>query len=83
MPVTIENLTNRPVLLRFNSGQTRYLAPREALKDVMYVEVKSNAKIQKLAKRRVIELNIIDLDKAKKQESPSRKKTKATSTAKE
>ena len=44
------------MLLRFNSGQTRHLAPHETLEGVMHVEVKGNAKIQKLEERHVIEV---------------------------
>lgn len=57
MPVTIENLTNRPVLLRLNSGQTLHLTPRTTSGEILDVEVKSNTKVQKLAGRRVIALH--------------------------
>ena len=54
MPVTIENKTGNRVLVRFNSGQTRHLAPHEVLKDVEHVEVKGNAHIQRLQARHVL-----------------------------
>ena len=77
MPVTIENLTNRPVLLRLNSGQTLHLAPRTTSGEILDVEVKSNAKVQKLEGRRVITLHKIEEEKR----SPrGRKKGKAKPT---
>ncbi|MDH3974194.1 MAG: hypothetical protein OEV42_07930 [Deltaproteobacteria bacterium] len=56
MPVKLKNLTNRPVLIRLNSGQSLHLAPRVISADIPDVEVKSNAKVEKLRKRRVIDL---------------------------
>jgi len=57
MPVKIENITSRPVLLRLNSGQTLHLAPRTTSKEVREVEVSNNAKVQKLRERHVIALH--------------------------
>lgn len=56
MTVTIENKTDARILLRFNSGLTRHLAPGETLKGVEHVEVKGNARIGRLQQRRVIAL---------------------------
>lgn len=56
MPVTIENKTDRRVLLRFNSGRTQHLEPGEVLKEVMEVEVKGNRKLEKLKERHVLSL---------------------------
>jgi hypothetical protein len=56
MPTTIQNNTDQRVLLRFNSGQARYLAPRERLEGVEHVEVKGSGWINKLEGRHVIAL---------------------------
>jgi len=56
MPVIIKNLTNRPVLLRLNSGQTLHLTPLKTSAEVMEVEVKDNPKVEKLEERQVIKL---------------------------
>ena len=55
MPVEIENMTNRPVLLRLNSGTTLHLAPLSTSSEIMDDEVVNNAKVQKLLDRRVID----------------------------
>ncbi len=52
----IENLTNRPVLLRCNSGETLHIAPRAISADVLDVEVKDNPKVQKLLEQHLIAL---------------------------
>jgi len=57
MTVKIENLTNSPVLLRLNSGQSLHLAPRITLTDILDVEVRNNAKVEKLKGRCVIALH--------------------------
>ena len=54
MPVTIRNLTNRPVLLRCNSGVTLHLPPRATSRMVSEAEVDNNSKVEKLISRRVI-----------------------------
>jgi hypothetical protein len=79
MPVTIENLANRPVLLCLNSGRTRRLAPREVLADIMDVEVNSNSRIQRLQEQRVITLR-----RTEKKDRPVRgSKAKAKPTKKD
>lgn len=57
MPVTIENLTNRPVLLRLNSGETLHLAPRLTSGALADVEVEANAKVEKLLGQQVIAIH--------------------------
>jgi hypothetical protein len=57
MPVIIENKTDRRVMLRFNSGLTRYLAPGEILRSVEHVEVKSNTWLKHLEEKQVIALD--------------------------
>lgn len=59
MPLTIQNKTNRQVLLRLNSGRTHHLGPGQALEDVEPVEVK-NRRIKVLQERHLID--IIDAD---------------------
>lgn len=53
MPVKIENLTMKPVLLRLNSGKTLHISPRATI-EIMDVEVEKNAMVEKLCDRRVI-----------------------------
>jgi hypothetical protein len=77
MPVTVENLTNRPVLLRLNSGQTLHLAPRTTSGEILDVEVKSNAKVQKLQDRRVIALHKVE-EKKRSTRGPRKKKAEST-----
>ena len=54
MPVKIENLTDRPVFLRLNSGKTLHLAPRATTKEILDVEGTNNDKVKKLHDRHVI-----------------------------
>lgn len=54
MAVTITNQTRERVLLRFNSGATRHLAPGEVLEGVEHVEVKGNTRVLSLHERRII-----------------------------
>lgn len=79
MNVKIENLTNRPVLLRLNSGQSLHLSPRITSAEILDVEVRNNAKVKKLQNRHIIALHV-----AKKRVQPSvapkPKKEKAEST---
>jgi hypothetical protein len=63
MPVKIENSTNKPVMLRFNSGQTIYLGPKVTSKEIMDVEVKNNHKVQKLKDRHIITLHEVKEEK--------------------
>lgn len=51
---TISNLTDRPVLLAFNSGRTLRLSPRSQSEDIPDVELNNNAKVAKLAASHVI-----------------------------
>ncbi len=88
MPVKIENLTNRPVLLTLASGQTLRLSPGEISAKLGEVEVKNNPKIQKLQERRVIGLHEVTKRGAparaeveEREDTPARsKKKKAEST---
>jgi hypothetical protein len=57
MSVKIENLTNRPVFLRLNSGRTLHLAPRATSSELRNVEVNKNDKVKKLRARHVIALH--------------------------
>jgi len=57
MPVKIENLTNRPVLLRLRSGRSLHLAPRKTSEEISDVEVINNAKVSKLQAHRIISLH--------------------------
>jgi len=53
MPI-ISNLTDRPVLLAFNSGQTLRLSPRSISEEIPDVEIANNAKVAKLTALNVI-----------------------------
>ena len=80
----IENLTERPVLLRLNSGRTLHLAPRGTSEEVSDVEVKNNAKFEKLIERRIIHQpvekklspSIHGFEKGKKPKNKSKKSKK-------
>lgn len=54
MNLSIENKSDQRVLLRFNSGLTRHLAPGETLESVEPVEIKGNARVERLQARHVI-----------------------------
>jgi len=77
MPVKIQNLSNRPVLLRLNSGQTLHIDPRKTSGEVMNVEVERNTKVDKLVARRIIALHKVD---AKARAPAGSKKKKAEPT---
>ncbi len=62
MRVKIQNLSNRPVLLRLNSGQTLHIDPRKTSEEVLDVEIERNAKASKLVARRVIALREMGKD---------------------
>jgi len=75
MPVKIENLTMKPVLLRLNSGKTLHISPRTTSIEIMDVEVKDNTMVQKLQGQCVVALH----EMGKKQPpSVSLKKEKST-----
>lgn len=54
MSHTIVNLSNRPVSIRLNTGATRHIAPRASLAGIVSGEINDNARIDKLARQRVI-----------------------------
>jgi len=54
MPVRLENLTGRPVLLVLSSGETLRLSPGELSASLADVEVASSRKIEKLVAGGVI-----------------------------
>jgi len=54
---TISNLTDRPVLLAFNSGRTLRLSPRSQSEEIPDVELTNNSKVAKLTA-----LNVISVD---------------------
>ena len=77
MSVKIENLTARPVLLRFNSGRTLHLGSRATSEEVLKVEL--SIKVEKLQKRHVIALHDVKKRppaKARKKSSPAAKTEK-------
>jgi hypothetical protein len=56
MPVEIKNLTQRPVLMRLNSGATLHLSPGMSSDAVAEEDVDRNEKVQKLQSKHVIAL---------------------------
>lgn len=54
MHVKIKNLTNRPVLLRCNSGETLHIPPNTTLEKIPDIEIKNNPEVRKLKDRHVI-----------------------------
>lgn len=60
MLVAITNTSNHQVLLRFNSGVTRRLAPSETLEGVQPAAVNGNRRIKRLQERRVIAITASD-----------------------
>ncbi len=73
MSVKFENLTNRPVLLRLNSGSTLHIAPRQVSAECMDGDVQNNQMLQKLLGRRVLSRLPVK-SKQKKKESAKEKK---------
>ena len=57
MEGTIINLSDRPVSIRLNTGQTRHIPPRSSLAGIRDVEVKHNPRIRKLLHQRMIALD--------------------------
>ncbi|MER2624877.1 MAG: hypothetical protein ABTS22_13185 [Accumulibacter sp.] len=54
MPVAIRNLTSRPIFVSLNSGTSLRLSASEVASQVPDVELKNNAKIDKLIAQRAI-----------------------------
>lgn len=72
MPVKITNMTNRPVMIRLNSGRICYLGGKDASEDIIEPEVLNNHKLNRLQTR-----NIIRLEEMKKEIKASVKITKS------
>jgi hypothetical protein len=77
MPVTIENLSKKPVLLRLNSGKTLHLAPNKTSSELRDAEVRSNTKVQKLQDRYVIALHEVR-KKGVPPDAPKKEKAEST-----
>jgi len=56
MAVTIRNKTNRPVMVRFNSGLTCYLNAGDTSAEIMDEEIAHNEKLSRLHNRGIIEV---------------------------
>lgn len=92
MLAQIENLTQKPVYLRLNSGKTLHLAPGKRSPQVSDFELKSNDKVKKLEDLRVVKLHTVNqaktpADKAKntdaKPETTAAKAKKSTDSSAE
>ncbi len=70
MPLEIKNLTNRPVLMRLNSGVSLHLSPGSTSSEIVEGEVSNNEKVKKLQGRHVIVLQEV---KKGTQKAPSAK----------
>ena len=57
MAVTIRNKTNRPVMIRFNSGLTCYLNVGGTSAAIMDGEIAHNERLGRLCNRGIVELN--------------------------
>ena len=73
MPVTIRNKTNRPVMIRLNSGLTCYLNGGGISGEITDGEIANNDKLFRLQIR-----NIIELIDVKKPAAVATKKKKVT-----
>jgi hypothetical protein len=73
MAVTIRNKTNRPVMIRLNSGRTCYLNAGDTSGEIIDVEIAHNERLARLQGR-----NIIELHEIKKPAAPAAKTKKAT-----
>jgi hypothetical protein len=69
MPVEIKNLTQRPVLMRLNSGASLHLSPGMTSHEIVDEEVTRNGKVEKLQGRRTIALIEVK-HKVQKAEAP-------------
>ena len=54
MPIIIDNLTDKPLWLRLNSGDSLSVMPRASGPELPDAEVAGNDKLEKLAEQRVI-----------------------------
>lgn len=54
MSVKFENLNNKPVFIRLNSGNTLRISPSTTSPEIQDSEVKNNIKVKKLLNRHVI-----------------------------
>lgn len=83
MFLKIENLTDRPVIFQLNSGQGLHLAPYGSSEEIQEVEVRENAKVQKLQERRVIALHQVEEEREQKKDSTRSSKEKKTESTME
>ena len=74
MAITIENLTNRPVLLRCNSGSTLHIAPKTVSPELPDVEIQGNAKVEKLKGLNAIAVQVVEKGKNQKEPRVENKK---------
>ncbi len=83
MSFKIKNLTNRPVLLRLNSGSTLHIAPRQMSGECTDGDVRNNHMIQKLLDRRVLSMLTVKSQKKKTESPKTESLKKKTESAKE
>jgi hypothetical protein len=65
----IANLSNRPVVVRLNTGRTLHLAPRAESEEVHESEVSGNQKLRKLSAHRLIEVQKTEAQKSDAQKT--------------
>jgi hypothetical protein len=76
MPVTIENLSTRPVLLRCNSNETLHIAPKSVSSEIPDVEIIDNPKAAKLESLGIIAINRLKADESSKATKSEAKRKK-------
>ena len=76
MPVTIQNNTSRPVMIRLNSGRTCYLNGGDSLGKIFDAEVRDNDRLARLAARGTITCKQLKI-KAKPAAKAKVKKTRS------
>jgi len=74
MAVTIRNKTNRPVMIRLNSGRTCYLSAGDTSEEIIDAEIAHNEKLIRLQNRDIIELK--DVKKSAEVAAKPKKATK-------
>ncbi len=76
---SIENLTDRQVILRLNSGKTLFIEPGKPSGYIPVEETDNNTMVEKLLGRRIIALHTVE-EKKKAPRTPAKtKKTKSKS----
>lgn len=68
----IDNLTNRLVILRLNSGRTLYIDSKSISGEIQEAELRNNRKFNKLRERRVIAVHPYKEEKLRPSKRPGK-----------